>query len=103
MKIDEQRGRIALSALMTWMMQGRQNRWAQCVITGDFRASRQMAHSSSDPDVSTISIFSISCLRNSSLLVSVALASASAVINHTHTRTRTHTQPFNGAPSNVRP
>ena len=54
------------SFLMTASIQPRQKTWAQRVMMGWFRESRQMAHSSSDPEFRTIIRVSTSfCLRAS--------------------------------------
>jgi len=72
---------------MTWTMHGRQKRWAQCVMTGDLRASRHTAHCSSVP-VSTISILSINWRRYSSALA------ASAAQYTTRSRSACQESPF---------
>lgn len=51
---------------MTWQMQGLQNTCAQCVITGTVRESKQIAHSSSEPELRISFIFLINFVLSSS-------------------------------------
>lgn len=51
---------------MTWQMQGLQNTCAQCVITGNVNESRQIEHSSSEPELRINFIFVTSIFLSSS-------------------------------------
>lgn len=51
---------------MTWQMQGLQKTCAQCVITGTVKESKQIAHSSSEPELRINFIFLINFFRSSS-------------------------------------
>lgn len=51
---------------MTWQMQGLQNTCAQCVITGNVNESRQIEHSSSEPELRINFIFVTNIFLSSS-------------------------------------
>lgn len=51
---------------MTWQIQGLQKTCAQCVMTGAIKESKQIAHSSSEPELRINFIFFINFFRSSS-------------------------------------
>lgn len=60
------RATLTCSFWMTWQIQGLQNTCAQCVITGTVKESKQIAHSSSEPELRINFIFLINFVRSSS-------------------------------------